>query len=103
MSDSDLRVNLGIYPDAVICDRMHLMGPKSDQLGPINIFYLKSPSAKTNFLSTQDWVLGLDVNRFQKHLNEKAILSARPVIRKLSSVYVLGHSGVSIRCCPMAD
>ena len=25
------------------------------------------------------------------------------MIRKLSSVYVLGHSGFVIRCCPMAD
>ena len=60
MSDSDLKVNLHIYPDAVICDRMHLMGPKSDQLGPINIFYLKSPSAKTNSFclhKTGFWVL----------------------------------------------
>ena len=45
---------------------MRLIGPKCDQLGPITIVYLKSPNAKTNSLSTQDWVLSLDVNRFQK-------------------------------------
>ena len=36
---------------------MRLIGPKSDQLGPINIVYLKSPNEKTNSFSTQDWVL----------------------------------------------
>ena len=35
-SDSDLKVNRNIYPDAVTCDRMRLIGPKSGQLGPIN-------------------------------------------------------------------
>ena len=34
--DSDLKVNRSIYPDAVKCDRMPLIGPKSGQLGPIN-------------------------------------------------------------------
>ena len=63
--DSDLKVNRNIYPDAVTCDRMCLIGPKYDQLGPIHIVYLKSPNEKTNFLSTQDWILSLDVNRFQ--------------------------------------
>ena len=33
--DSDLKVNRNIYPDAVTCDRMRLIGPKCDQLGPI--------------------------------------------------------------------
>ena len=33
-SDSDLKVNRNIYPDAVTCDRMRLIGPKSGQLGP---------------------------------------------------------------------
>ena len=28
---------------------------------------------------------------------------ACPMIRKLSSVYVLAHSGFVIRCCPMAE
>ena len=28
---------------------------------------------------------------------------AYPMIRKLSSVYVLAHSGFVSRCCPMAD
>ena len=28
---------------------------------------------------------------------------ACPMIRKLSSVYVLAHYGFAIRCCPMAD
>ena len=45
---SDLKVNQNIYPDAVTCDRKRLVGPKSDQLGPIEIVYLKSPNAKTN-------------------------------------------------------
>ena len=35
-SDSDLKVNRNIYPDAVTCDRMRLIGPKTGQLGPIN-------------------------------------------------------------------
>ena len=35
-SDSDLKVSRSIYPDAVTCDRMRLIGPKSGQLGPIN-------------------------------------------------------------------
>ena len=47
--DSDLKVNRNIYPDAVAYDRMRLIGPKSVEL----------------FLSTQDWVFSLDVNRFQ--------------------------------------
>ena len=41
-SDSDLKVNRNIYPDAVTCDRMRLIGPKCDQLGPIDIVYLKN-------------------------------------------------------------
>ena len=45
---------------------MRLISPKYDQLGPINIVYLKSPNEKNKlFLSTQDWVLSLDVNKFQ--------------------------------------
>ena len=43
MSDSDQKVYRNIYPDAVICDRMRLIGHKCDQLGPITIVYLKSP------------------------------------------------------------
>ena len=35
-SDSDLNANRNIYPDAVTCDRMLLISPKSGQLGPIN-------------------------------------------------------------------
>ena len=31
-SDSDRKVNRNIYPDAVTCDRMRLIGPKSGQL-----------------------------------------------------------------------
>ena len=42
-SDSDLKVNRNIYPDAVTCVRMRLIGHKCDQLGPINIVYLESP------------------------------------------------------------
>ena len=34
-SDSDRKVNRNIYPDAVTRDRMRLIDPKSDQLGPI--------------------------------------------------------------------
>ena len=41
--DNDLKVNQNIYPDAV-----NLIGPKCDQLGPINTVYLKSPNKKTN-------------------------------------------------------
>ena len=47
-SGSDLKVNRNIYPDAVTCDRMRLIGPKCDQLGPLTIVYLKSPNEKTN-------------------------------------------------------
>ena len=47
-SDSDLKVNRNIYPDAVRCDRVRLIGPKCDQLGPITTVYLKSPNEKTN-------------------------------------------------------
>ena len=65
-SDSDLKVNRNIYPDAVTCDRMRLIGPKSGQLGPTNHCLLKRvPMRKQTLLSTQDWVLSLDVNRFQ--------------------------------------
>ena len=35
-SDSDLKVNRNLYPDAVTHDRKRLIGPKSGQLGPIN-------------------------------------------------------------------
>ena len=34
-SDSDLKVNRNIYPDAVTWDRMRLIGPKSGQLEPL--------------------------------------------------------------------
>ena len=47
-SDSDLKVKPNIYPDAVTCDRMLLIGTKCDQLGLINIVYLKGPNEKTN-------------------------------------------------------
>ena len=39
-SDSDRKVNRNIYPDAVICDRMRLIDPKSGQLEPIHHCYL---------------------------------------------------------------
>ena len=42
-----------MYPDVVTCDRMRLIGPKSGQLGPINIVYLKSPNEKTNSFCLQ--------------------------------------------------
>ena len=35
-SDSDRKVNRNIYPDAVTCDRMRLLDPKSGQLEPIH-------------------------------------------------------------------
>ena len=47
-SDSDLKVNRNIYTDVLTCDGMRLIGPKCDQLGPINIVYLKSSNEKTN-------------------------------------------------------
>ena len=55
-SYSDLKVNQNIDPDAVTCDRMRLIGPKSDQLGPIDHCLLEE-SQKENelFLSTQGW------------------------------------------------
>ena len=46
--DSDLKVNRNVYPDAVTCNRMRLIGPKCDQLGPSNFVYLKGPSEKRN-------------------------------------------------------
>ena len=65
-SDSDLKVNQNTYPDAVTCDRMRLIGPKCGQLGPINHCLLEESQRENNlFLSTQDWVLSLNVNRFQ--------------------------------------
>ena len=48
MSDSDLKVNRNVYPDAVTCERLRLIGSKCDQLGSIDIVYLKSPNEKTN-------------------------------------------------------
>ena len=36
MSDSDRKVTRNIYPDAVTRDRIRLIDPKSDQLGPIH-------------------------------------------------------------------
>ena len=36
MSDSDLKINQNIYPDTVTYDRMRLIGPEFDQLGPIS-------------------------------------------------------------------
>ena len=36
MSDSDLKASQNIYPDAVTCDKMRLIGPRGGQLGPIN-------------------------------------------------------------------
>ena len=36
-SDSDLKANRNIYPDAVNVIGCVLIGPKCDQLGPINI------------------------------------------------------------------
>ena len=76
-SDSDLKVNRNIYPDAVTCDRMRLIGPKCDQLGPITIVYLKSPNEKkTLFVYTrldfESWC-----KQIPKHLNEKTILLAQ--------------------------
>ena len=65
-SHSDLKVIRNIFADAVTCDRMRLIGPKSGQLGPIYHCLLEeSQSENELFLSTQDWVLSLDVNRFQ--------------------------------------
>ena len=45
---------------------MRLIGPKCDQLGPINQCLLEESQRENKvFLSTQDWILNLDVNRFQ--------------------------------------
>ena len=64
-SGSDLKVNRNIYLDAATCDRMRLIGPKCDQLGPINHCLLEESQWENKlFLSTQDWDLSLDVNRF---------------------------------------
>ena len=56
---------------------MRLIGPNCDQLGPINIVYLKSPNAITNSFclhKTVFWVLMCV--QIPKHLNEKTILIA---------------------------
>ena len=42
-SDSDRKVNQNIYPDAVTLGRMHLINPKSGQLGPIHHFLVEEP------------------------------------------------------------
>jgi len=39
---------LNIYPDAVTCGGMRLIGPRCDQLGPTGTVCLKSPGGKTN-------------------------------------------------------
>ena len=101
-SDSDLKVDGNIYLDAVTCDRIRLIGPKCDQLGPINHCLLEESQWENEvFLSIHDWVLSLDVNRFQT-LKWKDDLAC-PMIRKFSSVYVLERSGFAISCCHMAD
>ena len=65
-SDSDLRVNRNIYLDAVACDTIRLIGPKSGQLGPINHCLLEESQLENEFfLSTQDWILSLDAIRFR--------------------------------------
>ena len=65
-SNSALKVDRNIYPDAVTCDRMCLIGPKSGQLGSFNHCLLEEFQLENKlFLSTQDWVVSLDVNRFQ--------------------------------------
>ena len=42
-SDNDRKVNRNIYPDAVTRDRMHLIDPKSGQLGPIHHCLVEEP------------------------------------------------------------
>ena len=81
---------------------LRLISPKSGQLGPINHCSLEESWWKNELcLSTQDWLLSPCVNRFQNTwMNGRSYLPYDP---KLSSVYVLAHSGVVIRCCPMAD
>ena len=67
---------------------MCLFGPMIGQLAPIHHCLLEESKWENKlFFFTQDWVLSLNVNWFQ-------------MIRKLSSVYVLAHSGFVIRCCP---
>ena len=51
-SGSDGKVNRNIYPDAVTRGRMRCLLEESQ-------------GEKELFLSTQDWVLSLDVDRFQ--------------------------------------
>ena len=61
-SDNDLKVNRNIPPDAVTCDRLRLIGPKSGHLGPIDHCLLEESQWENElFLSTQHWVLSLDV------------------------------------------
>ena len=43
MLDSDRKVDQNIYPDVVTRDRMHLIDPKSGQLGPIHHCLVEEP------------------------------------------------------------
>ena len=60
--------------------------PQEWPISPITIVYLKIPSEKMKSLCL--YKTGKDD-------------LACPMIRKLSSVYVLAHSGFVSRCCPM--
>ena len=52
-----------IYPDAATRERIHLIDPMTGQLEPIqHCLFEESQGENKLFLSTQDWVLSLDVN-----------------------------------------
>ena len=52
-SGSDLKVNRNMYPHAVTCDRMRLIGPKFDQLGSITL----TDVLESVYIKTQNPVL----------------------------------------------
>ena len=62
-----------MWPDAVIRDRMLLIGPKSGQLGPIHHCLLEEFKRENERIFTQDCILILDINRFQNRFNYETL------------------------------
>ena len=100
-SDSGRKVNRNIYPDAVTCDRMRLIDPKSGLLEPIHHCCLVEEfEENTNlFVYTR---LGFEslCKQIPKHLNEMTIIGqARSLfhIGVLESVYIKTQNPVLCR------
>ena len=80
---------------------MRLIGTRVANWDLLTIVYLKSPDKKrTLFVYTRIGFESLS-KQIPKHLNKKTILL--PNDPKIIAVHVLAHSGLVIRCCPMAD